>query len=168
MAETGPGASGGGAAGTSEEFSHDAMAFEALERDFQEVLFVKPAVVRVLRVGLLRRFRGVLQVLQSVMSDKSLDKFRQEYEKLHTALKKVGIAANRPRNVAIPLFVWSDGGAVQRSQAYDNEKRLVKKVRELNNEIVTNGEGVLGCLCALSGERWFGANLAQPPRWQPR
>ena len=30
------------------------------------------------------------QVLGSVMSDKSLDKFRQEYEKLHQALKKVG------------------------------------------------------------------------------
>ena len=28
------------------------------------------------------------QVLGSVMSDKSLDKFRQEYEKLHQALKK--------------------------------------------------------------------------------
>lgn len=27
-------------------------------------------------------------------------------------------------------------------QAYENEKRLVKKVRELNNEIVTNGEWV--------------------------
>ena len=25
------------------------------------------------------------------------------------------------------------------AQAYENEKRLVKKVRELNNEIVTNG-----------------------------
>lgn len=31
------------------------------------------------------------------MSDKSLDKFRQEYEKLHTALKKVGKGANAPR-----------------------------------------------------------------------
>ncbi len=31
------------------------------------------------------------QVLSSVMSDKSLDRFRQEYEKLHTALKKVGV-----------------------------------------------------------------------------
>ncbi len=34
-----------------------------------------------------------LQVLSSVMSDKSLDRFRQEYEKLHTALKKVQCAA---------------------------------------------------------------------------
>ncbi len=34
-----------------------------------------------------------LQVLSSVMSDKSLDRFRQEYEKLHTALKKVRCAA---------------------------------------------------------------------------
>jgi hypothetical protein len=31
----------------------------------------------------------MLQVLGSVMSDKSLDKFRTEYEKLHQALKKV-------------------------------------------------------------------------------
>jgi hypothetical protein len=38
MAELGSGVSGGAAGGGSEEFSHDAMAFEALERDFQEVM----------------------------------------------------------------------------------------------------------------------------------
>ena len=60
-------------------------AFEALERDFQEVL-------------------------QELMGDQSLEKFRIEYEKLHRALKK----------------------------SHEQEKRLVKKCRELNSEILNN------------------------------
>ena len=60
-------------------------AFEALERDFQEVL-------------------------QELMGDQSLEKFRVEYEKLHRALKK----------------------------SHEQEKRLVKKCRELNSEILNN------------------------------
>ena len=44
------------------------------------------------------------------MGDQSLEKFRLEYEKLHRALKK----------------------------SHDQEKRLVKKCRELNTEIVNN------------------------------
>ena len=60
-------------------------AFEALERDFQEVL-------------------------QGLLGDQSLEKFRLEYEKLHRALKK----------------------------SHEQEKRLVKKARELNTEIVNN------------------------------
>eukprot|EP01031_Cornospumella_fuschlensis_P038934 gene38934-47362_t len=50
-----------------EDFENDlqqsASAFEALERDFQEVL-------------------------SDLMVDESLEKFRVEYEKLHRALKK--------------------------------------------------------------------------------
>jgi len=61
------------------------VAFEALERDFQEVL-------------------------QELVADKSLEHFRVEYEKLHRALKK----------------------------SHDSEKRLIKKGRELNQEIVSN------------------------------
>ena len=72
-----------------EDFENDLQssvsAFEALERDFQEVL-------------------------QELMGDNSLEKFRLEYEKLHRALKK----------------------------SHDQEKRLVKKCRELNAEIVNN------------------------------
>ena len=72
-----------------EDFENDLQssvsAFEALERDFQEVL-------------------------QELMGDSSLEKFRLEYEKLHRALKK----------------------------SHDQEKRLVKKCRELNAEIVNN------------------------------
>merc|ERR1719181_976310 len=65
--------------------AYEASAFEALERDFQEVL-------------------------QELVADKSLEHFRLEYEKLHRALKK----------------------------SHDSEKRLIKKCRELNQEIVQN------------------------------
>lgn len=60
-------------------------AFEALERDFQDVL-------------------------EELMGDQSLEKFRLEYEKLHRALKK----------------------------SHEQEKRLVKKCKELNTEILNN------------------------------
>lgn len=64
-------------------------AFEALERDFQEVL-------------------------NELTGDKSLEKFRVEYEKLHRALKK----------------------------SHESEKRLMGKCRELNAEIVANAAKV--------------------------
>eukprot|EP00116_Pleurobrachia_bachei_P008507 sb/3468769/ len=64
-------------------------AFDALERDFQEVL-------------------------GELMGDKSLERFRVEYEKLHKALKK----------------------------SYEGEKRLTHKCRELNAEIVANAAKV--------------------------
>lgn len=69
------------------------MAFEEIERDFQEVL-------------------------SELSGDKSLEKFRIEYEKLHTVLKK----------------------------SYDNEKRLMAKCRELNAEIVVNSAKVATAL----------------------
>ena len=64
-------------------------AFESLEGDFQEVL-------------------------QELVGDKSLERFRVEYEKLHRALKK----------------------------SHESEKRLIKKCRELNQEIVANAAKV--------------------------
>jgi len=64
-------------------------AFEALEKDFQEVL-------------------------NELTGDKSLEKFRVEYEKLHHALKK----------------------------SHESEKRLMGKCRELNAEIVANAAKV--------------------------
>ncbi|KAG2452279.1 hypothetical protein HYH02_003303 [Chlamydomonas schloesseri] len=64
-------------------------AYEALERDFQEVL-------------------------QELVGDRSLERFRIEYEKLHRALKK----------------------------SHESEKRLIKKCRELNAEIVANAAKV--------------------------
>uniref|UniRef100_A0A7S4K395 Cilia- and flagella-associated protein 58 central coiled coil domain-containing protein n=1 Tax=Guillardia theta TaxID=55529 RepID=A0A7S4K395_GUITH len=67
----------------------EGSAFEALERDFQEVL-------------------------QDLVGDKSLERFKVEYEKLHRALKK----------------------------SHDSEKRLIKKCRELNQEIVANAAKV--------------------------
>ncbi|XP_040293726.1 cilia- and flagella-associated protein 58 isoform X1 [Bufo bufo] len=67
----------------------DENAFEALEKDFQEVL-------------------------NELTGDKSLEKFRTEYEKLHGVLKK----------------------------SYENEKRLMAKCRELNAEIVANSAKV--------------------------
>uniref|UniRef100_A0A2K6MJ10 Cilia and flagella associated protein 58 n=1 Tax=Rhinopithecus bieti TaxID=61621 RepID=A0A2K6MJ10_RHIBE len=68
-------------------------AFEEMERDFQ----------------------GVLHELSG---DKSLDKFRIEYERLHAVMKK----------------------------SYDNEKRLMAKCRELNAEIVVNSAKVATAL----------------------
>ncbi|KFP23839.1 Coiled-coil domain-containing protein 147, partial [Colius striatus] len=64
-------------------------AFEALEKDFQEV------------ISLLK-------------GDKTLEKFRIEYEKLHGVLKK----------------------------SHENEKRLMEKCRELNAELVVNSSKV--------------------------
>eukprot|EP00921_Rhytidocystis_pertsovi_P015386 GHVQ01024468.1.p1 GENE.GHVQ01024468.1~~GHVQ01024468.1.p1 ORF type:complete len:519 (-),score=84.25 GHVQ01024468.1:150-1706(-) len=69
--------------------SLESSAFEALEKDFQEVL-------------------------QELVGDKSLEHFRLEYEKLHRALRK----------------------------SHESEKRLIKKCRELNGEIVSNAAKV--------------------------
>ena len=67
----------------------EATSLDSLERDFQEVL-------------------------AELVGDKSLERFRQEYEKLHRALKK----------------------------SHESEKRLIKKCRELNSEIVSNAAKV--------------------------
>ena len=76
--------------GTSDaDLGFENSAFESLERDFQ-------------------------QVLTELVGDKSLERFRQEYEKLHRALKK----------------------------SHESEKRLIKKCRELNSEIVSNAAKV--------------------------
>ena len=75
--------------GGGEDMAFESSAFEALERDFQEVL-------------------------QELVGDKSLERFRAEYEKLHRALKK----------------------------SHEQEKRLIKRCRELNAEIVNNAAKV--------------------------
>ena len=54
------------------------------------------------------------EVLQELVGDKSLERFRAEYEKLHRALKK----------------------------SHEQEKRLIKRCRELNAEIVNNAAKV--------------------------
>ncbi|KAJ1637888.1 hypothetical protein T492DRAFT_900634 [Pavlovales sp. CCMP2436] len=72
-----------------ENVGFESNAFETLERDFQEVL-------------------------TELVGDKSLERFRLEYEKLHRALKK----------------------------SHESEKRLIKKCRELNSEIVSNAAKV--------------------------
>ena len=74
---------------TKKDGEFESSAFEALERDFQEVL-------------------------QELVGDKSLERFRAEYEKLHRALKK----------------------------SHEQEKRLIKRCRELNAEIVNNAAKV--------------------------
>ena len=53
-------------------------------------------------------------MLQELVGDKSLERFRVEYDKLHRALKK----------------------------SHESEKRLIKKCRELNQEIVANAAKV--------------------------
>jgi len=74
---------------TLDDPSLEATSLESLERDFQEVL-------------------------TELVGDKSLERFRLEYEKLHRALKKSNI----------------------------QEKKLIKKCRELNGEIVNNAAKV--------------------------
>ncbi|GFR69515.1 cilia- and flagella-associated protein 58-like [Elysia marginata] len=76
-----------------EKTSFDDSAFEALEKDFQEVL-------------------------TELTGDRSLEKFRLEYEKLHKALKK----------------------------SHESERRLMQKCRELNAEIVANSAKVATAL----------------------
>ena len=75
--------------GDDPEAEFSLSAFEALERDFQEVL-------------------------ATLAGDRSLDRFRAEYEKIHRALKR----------------------------SHDHERKLIKKVRELNTEIVNNASKV--------------------------
>jgi len=77
----------------SDKTSIDDSAFEVLEKNFQEVL-------------------------QELMGDRSLEKFRVEYEKIHRALKK----------------------------SHESEKRLMQKCRELNAEIVANSAKVATAL----------------------
>ena len=95
-----------------EEGSFEASAFEALERDFQ-------------------------QVLNELVGDKSLERFRQEYEKLHKALKK----------------------------SHESEKRLIKKCRELNAEIVSNASKVQ---TALKRHGDYRQPLRRRRQFQPR
>jgi len=73
-------------------------AFDTLEKDFQ-------------------------RVLNSLISDKSLDEFRSEYEKLHSAL----------------------------TRSHANEKKLIIKCRELNEELIANASKV-GTAMKLSSE----------------
>lgn len=62
--------------------------------------------------------KDFLEVLNELSGDKSLERFRIEYEKLHAVMKK----------------------------SYDNEKRLMSKCRELNAEIVVNSAKVATAL----------------------
>uniref|UniRef100_A0A7S4DWC9 BZIP domain-containing protein n=1 Tax=Lotharella globosa TaxID=91324 RepID=A0A7S4DWC9_9EUKA len=57
-------------------------------------------------------------VLQDLASDKNLDRFREEYHKLYTALKK----------------------------SHQSEQRLIEQCRKLNNEIVANASKVQSAL----------------------
>ena len=76
-----------------QQLTLQSSAFEALEADFQEVL-------------------------NELVGDKSLERFRLEYEKLHHALKK----------------------------SHEYEKQLISKCRELNQEIVSNASKVQSAL----------------------
>ena len=52
--------------------------------------------------------------MNELISDTSLEKFRKEYEKLHSALQR----------------------------SHDNEKKLISKCRELNDELLNNANKV--------------------------
>ncbi|KAK7471520.1 hypothetical protein BaRGS_00035859 [Batillaria attramentaria] len=78
--------------------TEEETTFEALEKEFESVL-------------------------QELLSDESLAKFRREYEKLHVALVN----------------------------SHESEKRLMDKVKELNSEIASNAEKV-GTALRLSRE----------------
>ena len=98
------------------QLSIQSTAFDALERDFKEVMSPLPYTViirRTLRAmraccappSLRRAWRvcgravRLVKVLNTLVGDKSLERFRTEYERLHTTLKK----------------------------SHDNEKRLINK-----------------------------------------
>ena len=87
MAEAAPEGKAGGPG--FDDLGFESSAFEVLGRDFQEVLV-------------------------ELVGDKSVERFRLEYEKLHKALKK----------------------------SHEQEKRMIKKCRELNDEIVNNAAKV--------------------------
>lgn len=67
------------------------------------------------------------------MGDKSLERFRTEYEKLHRALKK----------------------------SHDSEKRLMHKCRELNSDIVANAAKVATALKLSQEDRATISSLKQ-------
>jgi len=71
------------------------------------------------------------QVLQDLMGDQSLAKFRGEYEKLHKALQKT----------------------------HESEKRLMQKCRELNAEIVANSAKVSTALKLSQDDQTTISNL---------
>ncbi|KAF6263859.1 hypothetical protein COO60DRAFT_1457868 [Scenedesmus sp. NREL 46B-D3] len=108
----------------------DNKAYDALEGDFQEVL-------------------------QELATDKGLERFRIEYEKLYRALKKShGKLAVLPSAAAaaqrlgahscdaLHLTCQAANRRLSSKCIADNEKRLVKKCRELNTEIVGNAAKV--------------------------
>lgn len=88
--------------------SMEDSAFDNLEQDFQTVL-------------------------KELMGDKSLEKFRVEYEKLHRALKK----------------------------SHDSEKRLMQKCHDLNSEIVVNTTKVTAALKMSQEDRTTITSLKQ-------
>lgn len=111
------------------------------------------------------------QVLQELAGDQSLERFRIEYEKLFRALRKTHGAALKPpacapltlppaihglpvgENLCRASCAWQLPVHDQLSilSPSDNEKRLVKKCRELNSEIVSNAAKVQAAL-SLSDE----------------
>lgn len=72
-------------------------------------------------------------VLKELMGDKSLEKFRVEYEKLHRALKK----------------------------SHESEKGLLKRCRDLNAEIETNTSKVTTALKMSNDDRSTVTSLKQ-------
>ena len=72
-------------------------------------------------------------VLNELLTDESLERFRQEYEKLHEALVN----------------------------SHDSERRLMIKVRELNNEIAANAEKVSTSLQLSKEDEAIIVNLKQ-------
>ena len=82
------------------EFAVDTKAYEELEQNFQAVI-------------------------QELIGDRSLEKFRDEYERLHKALKR----------------------------SHESNKRLITKCRELNEEILSNSTKVERSLELLQQDR---------------
>lgn len=78
------------------------------------------------------------QVLLSLSGDRSLERFHAEYDKIFGALRKVR-DGGRPAAPAPPL-----ARLLLAPQSHENERRLYKKVKELNNEIVVNGASRAG------------------------
>lgn len=94
------------------------------------------------------------QVLSELATDKSLERFRLEYEKLFRTLRR-SHGARGTRSVTplghqlslgslslAPRAIATTNPPLCNAAHTDNERRLVKKCRELNSEIVSNAAKV--------------------------
>lgn len=83
-----------------------------------------------------------LQVLGGLSGDKTLEKFKHEYEKLYGALRKVRrLVGCRPAHFSTHHSHFARPVLPPSTflQSHDNESKLIKKLRDVNSELIANG-----------------------------